>query len=129
MQNITSIAGLKNAISALEIEQGVKGQLLKEQVYLTYESLKPVNLLRNTFKELFSSQKMKENMSGSAIGAASGFLLKKIFIGESANKFRKITGTILQFGIKNFIAQNSDQIRSFGQAIFHHFFRKKDRQP
>ena len=50
MQNITSTAGLKNAIQLLEAEQAVKGQLLKEQFYITYESLKPVNLLKKHFE-------------------------------------------------------------------------------
>jgi len=39
MENITSAAGLKNAIQLLEAEQADKGQLLKAQFYLTYESL------------------------------------------------------------------------------------------
>ena len=125
MQNITSVSGLKNAIQVLEVEQGIKGRLLKEQISITYESLKPANLLRNTMKDLFSSQYLMENISGTAMGAASGFLIKKIFIGKSANKFRKIIGAILQFGITNFITQNSDQIRSFGRTIFQYFFPGK----
>jgi hypothetical protein len=125
MQNITSVSGLKNAIQVLEVEQGIKGRLLKEQISITYESLKPANLLRNTMKDLFSSQYLMENISGTAMGAASGFLIKKIFIGKSANKLRKIIGAILQLGITNFIAQNSDQIRSFGRTIFQYFFPGK----
>jgi hypothetical protein len=125
MQNITSVDGLKNAIHVLETEQNGKGQLLKEQVYIAYESLKPINLLRNTLKDLFSSQYLAENMSGTAMGEASGFLFKKIFIGESASKFRKLIGSALQFGIANIISRNSDQIKSFGQALFQHLFLKK----
>jgi len=83
MQNITSVSGLKNAIQVLEVEQGIKGRLLKEQISITYESLKPANLLRNTMKDLFSSQYLMENISGTAMGAASGFLIKKIFIVQS----------------------------------------------
>src|ERR1035437_107701 len=125
MQNITSVDGLKNAIHVLETEQNGKGQLLKEQVYIAYESLKPINLLRNTLKDLFSSQYLAENMSGTAMGEASGFLFKKIVIGESASKFRKLIGSALQFSIANIISRNSDQIKSFGQALFQHLFRKK----
>ena len=125
MQNITSVSGLKDAIQVLEVEQVIKGRLLKEQISITYESLKPANLLRNAMKDLFSSQYLTENISGTAMGAASGFLIKKIFIGKSANKFRKIIGAILQFGITNFITQNSDQIRSFGRTIFQYFFPGK----
>jgi len=53
MQNITSVAELKYAIQELETERKVKEQLLREQFYLTYESLKPVNIRRNTLKNLF----------------------------------------------------------------------------
>jgi hypothetical protein len=55
MQNITSSADLKDAIKLLEVEQEMKEQLLRDQLYLTYESLKPLNLLKNTLKEISSS--------------------------------------------------------------------------
>ena len=126
MQNITSIAGLKNAIQLLEIEQGIKGQLLKEQFYLTYESLKPINILKKTLKEISSSPYLIDNISGTAMGLASGFLSKKIFVGTSGNIFRKLIGSLLQFGITNVVAKNSDIIKSVGQAIFQHFLRKKE---
>jgi hypothetical protein len=126
MQNITSVTGLKSAIQELEVEQSVKGRLLKDQIYLIRESLKPVNLLRNALKETFSSDYLTENFSGTAIVAASGFLLKKIYTGKSNNKLRKLAGAALQFWITNFIAQNSAQIKSFFRAIFQHFFRRKE---
>ena len=74
MEKISSVAGLKNAIQMLEVEQRIKGRELKEEVFLIYDSLKPINLLRSTIIELFSSQYASENISGSVMGAASGFL-------------------------------------------------------
>jgi hypothetical protein len=127
MEKVSSVTGLKNFIQILEVEQRIKGRELKEQVFLTYESLKPINLLRNTFKELFSSQYASENISGSVMGAVSGFLIKFFFIGASANKFRKLIGNVLQFGMTNIIAQNSDKIKAFGQALFQQFFSKKEK--
>ena len=126
MQNITSIAELKDAIQVLEVEQGIKEKILKEQLYLTYESLKPINILKKTLKEISSSPYMIDNISGTAMGLASGFLSKKIFIGASGSLFRKLIGSILQFGITNVVAQNSSIIKSIGQAIFQHFLRKKE---
>jgi len=126
MQNITSSETLKDAIQLLEVEQDIKGQLLKEQLYITYESLKPLNLLKHTLKEISSSPYLIDNISGSAMGLVSGFLSKKIFVGASGNLIRKLIGSVLQFGITNVVAQNSDVIRSFGQALFHHFLRKKE---
>ena len=126
MQNITSIAGLKNSIQLLEAEQSIKEQLLKEQLFLAYESLKPVNLIRHTLKEISSSPYLIDNISGSAMGLLSGFLSRKIFVGSSGNLFKKLIGSVLQFGITNIVAQNSDVIKSVGQTVLHHFFRKKE---
>jgi hypothetical protein len=126
MQNITSSAGLKDAIKLLEAEQEIKAQLLKEQLYLTYESLKPVNLIRHTLKEISSSPYLIDNISGTAMGLLSGFLSRKIFVGTSGNLIRKLVGSILQFGVTNVVAQNSDVIKSVGQAILQYFFRKKE---
>jgi hypothetical protein len=100
--------------------------LLKEQLYLTYESLKPVNLIRHTLKEISSSPYLIDNISGTAMGLLSGFLSRKIFVGTSGNLIRKLVGSILQFGVTNVVAQNSDVIKSVGQAILQYFFRKKE---
>jgi hypothetical protein len=126
MNNITSVAGLRSAIQELQVEQSVKGRLLKDNIYLIQESLKPVNLLRDALKETFSSDYLAENLSGTIMGATSGFLLKKIFIGKSANKLTKLVGAVFQLGITNLIAQNSDQIKSLARALFQHFFRRKE---
>ena len=126
MQNITSIAKLKDAIQLLEADQALKGLLLKDQFYLTYESLKPVNLIMHTLKEISSSPYLINDISGTAMGLAGGFLSKKIFVGTSGNLIRKLIGSILQFGVTNVVAKNSDIIKSLGHAIFQHFFHKKE---
>jgi hypothetical protein len=126
MQNITSSAELKEAIQRLEVEQEIRGQILKEQLFITYESLKPLNLLKHTLKEISSSPDLIGNIPGSAMGLLSGFLSRKIFVGASGNLIRKLIGSILQFGVTNVVAQNSYGILSAGQAIFHHFFRRKE---
>jgi len=126
MQNITSVAELKNAIQLLEVEQNLKGKILKEQFYLVYENFKPVNLLTGTLKDIVKSPYLIDNILGTAMGLATGYLSKKIFIGASGNKIKKIIGSILQFGITNVITQNSDSINTFGRSLFQHFLRKKE---
>ncbi len=127
MQNITSIAELKNAIQLLEVEQADKGQLLKEQFFLTYESLKPVNLLRSTVNDIASSPYLIDNILGAAIGLVSGFLSKKIFIGASGNKIRKLIGHVLQLGVTNFVALHPGAIKTIGWSVIQHLARKKRR--
>jgi hypothetical protein len=125
MQNITSVSDLKNAIQLLEAEQAARGQLVKEQFYLTFESLKPVNLLKSALKDISSSPFLIDNIIGTALGLATGYLSKGVFIGRSGNKIKRLIGTILQFGITNVVAQNSDSIKLFGRSLFQHLFRKK----
>ena len=125
MQNITTVAGLRDVIWVLEVEQASKGQLLKEQLSVVYESLMPVNILRNTLKKFFGKSDLIENLSGSAMGLASGLLMKKIFIGKSGNAFKKLIGSLLQMGISNIVTLNSDLIKSVGHVIIQYIFHKK----
>lgn len=125
MQNINSAAELKDAIQLLEAEQSIKGQLLREQLFLTYEGLKPVNLLKNALKEISSTPYLIDNISGTAMGLLGGFLSKKIFVGVSGNLIRKLFGSVLQIGVTNLVTQNSEIIKSVGQALIRHFFQKK----
>jgi hypothetical protein len=126
MQDITSVASLKNAIQVLEAEHTHKEQLMKEQFYLTYESLKPLNLLKKTLKDISSEPDLISDILGSATGLASGYLSKKIFVGASGNMFRKLIGAILQFGVTTVVSRHQDKIGSFVQVILRYFLRKKE---
>ena len=126
METITSAVSLKNAIQLLEAEQTVKGILLKEQFQLTFESLKPINILKNTLKEVSSSPLLIDNILGSVVGLATGYLSKKIVVGASGNIFRNMLGSILQFGVTNVVSRHPEGIKSIGQSIFQLLFRKKE---
>lgn len=125
MQNRSSTAVLKDTIQLLETEQKIEGRLLKEQFYLTYESLKPVNLLRSSIRDVASSPYLIDNIIGTAVGLATGYLSKKIVIGTSGNIIRKFFGLLMQLGVTNTIAQHPESIKSIGQFIYEHFLRKK----
>ena len=126
MSNINYSLILKNQIRFLENEQVIKEQLLKEQLHYLYKSLNPLNLLLSTIKDFSSSPNMLENMLGTVVGMASGYLSKKIVIGRSANIFRKLIGSVLQLGVTNVVAQHPDSIESIGQFILHKIFSKKE---
>jgi hypothetical protein len=125
MENITSAVALKNAIQLLEADQAVKGQLLKEQFYMTYESLKPVNLVRNTLHDISTSPYLIDNILSTGMGIASGFLTNKIFVGRSGSIVRNLLGTILQFGVTNVVAQHPAAVKSIGELIMQFLIRKK----
>ena len=126
MQTITSSRELKNAIQLLEADHAVKQQILKEQFYITYESLKPVNLLRRTIHDISTSPDILDNLIGSSMGIASGYLSKKIFVGSSGNIFRKLLGIFVQYGISNAVKRNSEGIRSFILQALEHFVSNRN---
>jgi hypothetical protein len=126
MQKITSVAELRNAIQILEAEQAIKGRLLKEQFDLTYESLKPVNIIKRTIKDIASTPYLVNNLIGTLLGLVSGSLSNRVFVGSSGNIFRKLFGTLLQYGVTNAVSKNPDVIKSLGQYIVHYLRRRKD---
>ena len=97
MQEITSVTGLKNAIQLLESEQEINRKLLKEQFFITYESLKPISLLKSAINDISSSPYLVDNLSGTAIGLASGYLTKKLVVDTSAiDKLTKRIGFFIK---------------------------------
>lgn len=124
MQNITTTAGLKNAIQQLEIDQSLNEQLLKIQFQLTRDSLKPVNLLKNMNGKSVSPD-MIDDILVPAIGLSTDYLIKKIVVGKSDNKGRKLLGSVLQYSVANYVAQHPDKIKSISNYIFQHIFSAK----
>jgi hypothetical protein len=125
MQTTDATEELKNAIRLAEVRLSTNGQLLKEQLLLTYDSLKPANLIRSTLKEITSSPFLIGNLAGSVIGLTTGYLSNKIVIGSSASVLKRLIGSVLQFGITNIISKNSEVIKSGSRSLFRHLFSKK----
>ena len=127
MKKLTASDKLKMEIEFLKGEQADKLQKLKEDFNTAYEHLRPVNLVKNTLKEIISSPNLVNNIIGTTLGLTTGFFLKRLVMGASVNKFSKLLGTVLQFGITNVVAKNTSAIHSFGRNIFQHIFHKKER--
>ncbi len=126
MQTITNSVQLKQAILLLEAEQSLKGQALKQQFRLTYESIKPANLILSTLKEVATSPNLMENLIGNLLGLASGYISKKVFVGTSGNIFRKLAGLAMQFGVGNLVSNHSDGLKSFLQQILQKIISKRE---
>jgi hypothetical protein len=127
MENINSAAELKLAIQAKQFEHAIQGELLKDQLMIAFESLKPISLIKNTLSELTSSPYLIENMMSAITGLATGYVSKKIAIGTSHNIFRKIMGSVLQFSVTNLIAQHPEVLKNLGQIIIEKIFHKTEK--
>jgi len=126
MGNITCASDLHQAIALLETEQQQNELILKAQFKLTYESFKPVNLLRNSIKDIASEPELINNLIGATVGMASGYLSKKIVVGTSHNIFRKLFGSLVEFGVADLVARNPEALKTAGQFIINLFSKKKE---
>ncbi len=125
MGNITSLAELKAAIMFLEVRQINEGKLLKEQFKITYESLKPVNLLKHTISNLATAPDFKGDLLSAAISLASGYLSKKIVIGSSHNPLKQLLGNLLQMGVTGLVSKNTDGIKSLAMNLITNLLNKR----
>ncbi len=109
----TAVDSLKESIRLLELRQTEEGKILKEQLLVTYESLKPVNLLKSAIKEISGYTEIKKGFFESVIPVLFAFFTRKMFVRPRSSLFRTLLGTILQFGVTSLVARNADSIRDF----------------
>ena len=117
MQKINSGNELKEAIIRLEVLQASEGKMLKEQFHLAYQSIMPINIIKNTFKAATESHELKNDIINTAIGITTGFLSKKLFESVSHSPVKKLLGTALLFGITSVVTNNPEPIKSLGKGL------------
>jgi hypothetical protein len=125
MENITTSAELKKAIQVLEVDQYVQGQELKAQLLIIVDSFKPINILKNSVKDIVSSPFLVDNLIGSAVSMATGYFSKKLLVGVSGKIIRKFLGPLFNYGVKKVVAHSPISIKSIGQSILQRFTNKK----
>lgn len=117
MKNITSIDDLRESILLLEMKQTNDWSLLKEEFHSTYERLKPVNMIKNKILDIVAAPDLKTDVVNSVIGLATGFIAKKVLLGNSHNPLIKLLGIVLEIAVANKVAKNADGIKSIGSTI------------
>lgn len=125
MQKISSRAELKAAIQELEGKLDNEWPLLKKEFFNTYESLKPINILKTTLKEAIASPNLKTDVINGAIGLTTGILAKKVILGKTLNPLTKLLGIILEMAVANKVKKNADGVRSIGTFIMKKIFTRQ----
>ncbi len=118
MEKLTIHEGLRERIRELERKRFEEGKLMKEQFQLAYESVKPINLIKNTFKEVAASQDLRDNLLNTSVGLAAGYASKTLFEDASRSPFKKLLGTVLLFGVTNVVARHPKAIKSVGMMVW-----------
>jgi hypothetical protein len=126
MEKIGSEIALRAAIQELENKRTEEGRMLKQQYLQAYESMKPINLVKSTFREITASPELKDELFSTSVGLAAGYLSKALFQGASHSPVRKLLGTVLMFGVTNAVARHPEVIKSVGKGLFKMIIGKPD---
>ena len=125
MEKICNVTDLDAAILNLENVQKNDKAKLKEQFNYTYESLKPLNFIKDILKNASESDDLKESILNNSIGLTAGYFSKLMFESSSKSPIKKIVGNAVLFGFKKIIENNSDVILLFLDKILVKITRKK----
>ena len=109
---------LDEAIEVLETKRVQQLLQLKEQLNEVLESLKPINLIKDTIKKVSSTPDIKSGIGKTAIWVASGLLVKSIFFRKTHNPLKLLAGIVLQTVASGIASNNSNKIESTGQKLF-----------
>jgi len=118
---------LDAAIAVLETKRDNELLQIKEQIQEVQESLKPINIIKNTFKTVSESPDLKNGIGKTVIGVASGLLVKNILFRKSHNPLKIAAGYVIQTIATGIASKHSDKIKSTGQKLFHALLSKLKR--
>jgi len=121
MEKQNAIGSLKESIRLLEMRQAEEGKVFREQFQITYESLKPVSLIKSSVKELVSFVEMRAGLLETIVSMLSGYFTQKMVI-RSRNPLMKIFMNFLQLGITGVVDKSIESIRNFIAGQINRFF-------
>lgn len=81
---------LTEKINYLKNRQSHELQLLKQQYEITLNNLKPINLIKDSFRDFTSSPELKSNLINGAVGIGTNFLLSKVMFLSPKNPLKNI---------------------------------------
>ena len=79
MRKIRTIEELREAIRDLEHQNYVNEQHMRQRVADVADRLKPINLVKGLFSNLWGHSEVKTNVFRMAAGMVTSFLVKKFF--------------------------------------------------
>jgi len=125
MQNIDTLTGLREAITRLEQRRAAEEQVLKADLMTLFETLQPVNMLRDFVQGGTASQEGKGNLLFTTVGLTAGYLARKVVAGMTKTPFRRLAGDAVLVSVTNAIENHPDLVVSAGRAILGLFRRKQ----
>ena len=116
---------LEAAIIELEKRRVIQESLLKEQFHTVKESLKPINIIKNTFSKITHTPEIRDGVFKTVAGIGIGLLTKNMFLGKAIPLVRSLVGSAVENSVEKTVKTGADTVKAYGTAIYHNLFKKK----
>jgi hypothetical protein len=115
---------LEKLIAELELKASAQKREMEETFAVVTENLKPLNLVRNGVRSVFSPEH-REDLVNALIGLGTGIVSRKLLLGRAKGFFSKTAGKAVEWGIAGLVSNNAEKIKEKAGAIIDKIFRKK----
>src|SRR5690606_8041742 len=88
---------LEDKIFQLELKRRNDLNILRSQLHITYEELRPSRLLKRTFADLKKEPEIKGDLLNSLLSLGGGYLSKRLLVGKSNGIIKSILGYAVQY--------------------------------
>lgn len=95
MQKITNTAELHEAIQLLEDKKKAEKILLTNEFEVVKEKMKPSNVVRTTFNQVFTGPNLIRTAMIGTVGLTAGYITKKYFQGLTGRILRRLLGRVM----------------------------------
>jgi hypothetical protein len=119
---------LAEAIAVLELKAAAQKREIEESYSVVAENLKPLNLVKNGFRSVFSGEH-KGDLFNALIGLGSGLLSRKLILGKTNGFVGKTVGKAIQWGMAGVVSQNAEKIKEKAGVIIDRLFKKHPQKP
>lgn len=123
-QDITNKKLLQERIERLHQEQAREWPLLKTEANLLFESMKPVNIVKDMLVELTKVPEIKHNILNSAIGMGAGYVSKRVLFGAHPSKVMSILGSFMEMSVSGLVSKNTEGLSGVIADKVGQWFRK-----
>ncbi len=122
---LSNVSELESAIAALELKKEEQRHDLHAEFKATIESMKPMNLLRSSFRKIDKSHVAKTILK-TAGGIGIGLLTNKFTGGTiKPHGTKSVIGSLVKSSVATAVLNNTDKIKAYSLAIAKNLFGNK----
>ena len=118
MNTIQNRTGLTQALLILEERTAGQGRSLKHKVEIAFDSMKPVNIVKDTFNEILVPG-IKNNLLNLTLGAGVGFFVRSWRLGAAQSRLKSLLINAIGLGVTQIIRVKSAQFSRREMATRH----------